>query len=230
MSGSIEPALGNPHVDSPPLAPGMKTLTEPVGEPVVNAVTADVAAKTLAMLGRARVAVLSPETDVISDGPVVLARYLASQGASVIVMDMSGKATSTKAMLDHAPAQGIKDLMAGSSSFSDAIHCDGASSAHIMPSGTASSKLAAGSASRLPTILEALQQTYDYVVVDCGAADVGGLARISDPSTVNVINVADSTSASVQLASDMLEHAGFRAPLMVHATEDERKLMGLVAA
>ena len=221
---------GMQHVDAPPLAPSMENLTGTHPEPTNGVSSASVAAKSISMLGRARVAVLSPDSDETDYGTTTLARFLSNKGSSVIVVDMSGSAASTSAMLGSTSAMGIKDLMSGSATFGDAIHGDRASAAHIMPMGNASSQAAAGSAAQLPAILDALQKTYRYVVIDCGAADAGGLARVSDPSTVNIISASDPNSQIVKLSSDMLSHAGFRAPLVVHATEEEKRLMGLVAA
>ena len=217
-------------VDAPPLQPSMENLTGPHPEPADGTLSAALASRSVTMLGRARIAILSPDQSVQDDGATVFTRFLAADGASVIIVDLTGDSAPTKAMLGSASAIGLKDLMSGAATFGDAIHGDRGSNAHIMPSGAISSQAAAGNAAQLPSILDALQKTYDYVVVDCGAADAAGLARVSDPSTVNIINAADPANPMIRLAGDMLTHAGFRSPLVIHATQEERSLMGFEAA
>lgn len=191
---------------------------------------AAIAAKSITMLGKARVALLSPEGEVGSEGSVLLARYLAADGASVIVVDMTGAGASSAAMIGPHTLPGIKDLLAGEASFADVIHSDNMSRAHIIPTGAASAEVAALAGDRLFMVFDALEDTYDYVIIDCGAADVAGLSKISKPSTINVINAIDETNPAVTMAAEMLVHAGFRKPLIIHPTEQERQIMGTIAA
>lgn len=191
---------------------------------------AAIAAKSITMLGKARVALLSPEGEVGSEGSVLLARYLAADGASVIVVDMTGAGASSAAMIGPHTLPGIKDLLAGEASFTDVIHSDNMSRAHIIPTGAASAEVAALAGDRLFMVFDALEDTYDYVIIDCGAADVAGLSKISKPSTINVINAIDDTNPAVTMAAEMLVHAGFRKPLIIHPTEQERQIMGTIAA
>ena len=174
-----------------------------------------VASETVSMMGHGRVAVLSPEAGKRSLTAIVLARALAAKPASVIVVDMTGSATPTQAMLGHQPSPGIKDLLAGVASFADTLHCDRSSNAHIMASGNSSPQMAAQSAAQLPIILDALQQTYEYVIVDCGSADVGGLSRVSNISTVNILDVSNTNNPLISIITDKLVQAGFKAPLIV---------------
>ena len=125
---------------------------------------------------------------------------------------------------------GIKDLLAGEASFADVIHSDNMSKAHIIPTGAASAAVAALAGDRLFMVFDALEDTYDYVIIDCSAADVAGLSKISKPSTINVINAIDETNPAVTMAAEMLVHAGFRKPLIIHPTDQERQIMRNIAA
>jgi uncharacterized protein involved in exopolysaccharide biosynthesis/Mrp family chromosome partitioning ATPase len=191
---------------------------------------AAIAAQSITMLGKARVALLSPEGEVGSEGSVLLARYLAKDGASVIVVDMTGAGSSSVAMIGPHTLPGIKDLLAGEASFADVIHNDNMSRAHIIPTGAASAEVAAMAGDRLCMVFDALEDTYDYVIIDCGAAEVASLLKISKPSTINVINAIDETNPAVIMAAEMLVHAGLRKPLIIHPTEQERQIMGTIAA
>jgi len=191
---------------------------------------AEIAANAIAMQGNARIALLSPEGEVGSEGSVLLARYLAGDGASVIVIDMTGAGASSRAMIGPHKVAGIKDLLAGAVSFNDVIHSDRASRAHIIPTGTASAEAAAIAGDRLYMVFNALESTYDFVIIDCGAADVAGLAKITTPATINVINAIDENDMSVQKAVEMLAQAGFDQPLIIHPSDHERQMMGTIAA
>jgi len=213
---------------APPIVPSLKSLTQPI--PTDSVVPTALAARSLSMLGTARIAVVAPEGEVTSIGSVVLARILASKGRSVIVLDMTGQGTTTQLMLGELPAAGIRDLLSGSVAFSQAIHNDRDSKVHVMPAGGNHAQLAAGSAERLPTIIDALDATYDYLIIDCGAADIGGLKRVCDAETVMIVDAADPASSAIGLISSMLKKAGFAAPLLTHAGEEERNYVGLTNA
>lgn len=232
----IDPEMGAGVIDddlkavsAPPIAPSKVNLTESVEAHNVHA--ASIAASSIAMLGRARIAVLSPEGDGNAEGTIVIARTIAAQGPSVLVIDMNVTGSGvTNAMLDTETAAGVRDLLAGTVSYSDAIHRDRLSAAHVMPVGLAPNELAVGSAQRLESVLDALEQAYDYLVVDCGATDIAGLSKISDMSTVNVINAVNPEGSEVQLANDMVVRAGYREPLIVRVDQEEREMAGLVSA
>ncbi len=209
------------------LVPSLKSLTESV--PSDRVLPMSLAAKSLSMLGRARIVITSPEGEVTSHGAAVLSRILASRGHSVVVLDMTGQGSATKLLLGQDSLVGIRDLLAGSASFSDAIHNDSHSSVHVMPIGT-NAVLASGSTKRLPTVIDALDATYDYLIVDCGSPDVSGLKRVCHSETVLIIDTADPSSPSVGLIGSMLKQAGFRAPLLAFAGEEERQYAGLVSA
>ncbi|NRB31167.1 MAG: chain-length determining protein [Rhizobiaceae bacterium] len=200
---------------TPPLAPTMDSLQGHAAGMDAGAMSMSVASETVSMMGHGRIAVLAPEAGKRSLTAIVLARALAAKPASVIVVDMTGSATPTQAMLGHQTSPGIKDLLAGVASFADTLHCDRSSNAHIMASGNSSAQMAAQSAAQLPMILDALQQTYEYVIVDCGSADVGGLSRVSNIATVNILDVSNTNNPLISIITDKLLQAGFKAPLIV---------------
>ncbi|MEP0942299.1 MAG: Wzz/FepE/Etk N-terminal domain-containing protein [Rhizobiaceae bacterium] len=200
---------------TPSLAPSLENLQ---GQSAGHSAGASMSmvTETVKMMGHGRVAVLAPEAGKRSLTAIVLARALSAKPASVIVVDMTGSATPTQAMLGHQTSAGIKDLLAGVASFADTLHCDRSSNAHIMASGNSSPQSAAQSAAQLPMILDALQQTYEYVIVDCGNADVGGLSRVSTISTVNIVDVTNAGSPVVSVIAEKLLQAGFKSPMVVN--------------
>lgn len=226
---SLEPGLtSDPQAtsrvqlnQSPSLVPNLEDIqtTEPAPAGVVSIAEA---ASTIATMGGCRVTVLAPEPNNQSLAATVLARTLASKSTNVVVVDMTGSASTTQVMLGHLMAPGVKDILAGMVGFTDALHCDTGSNAHIMPSGKSPAQAAAGNAKQLPMILDALQQTYDYVIVDCGSADASGLSRVSTAATINVVDVIDPANPAVALIRDTLSQSGFGSPLLVKTNTTER--------
>jgi Mrp family chromosome partitioning ATPase len=214
---------------TPPLAPAMDSLHGQMASLEAGAMSMSAVSETVSMMGHGRIAVLAPEAGKRSLTAIVLARALAAKPASVIVVDMTGSATPTQAMLGHETSPGIKDLLAGLASFTDTLHCDRSSSAHIMASGNASAQSAAQSAAQLPIILDALQQTYEYVIVDCGNADVGGLSRVSTMATVNILDVNHANNPAVSIIADKLVQSGFKSPLVVRGDARSQQPMTRMA-
>ncbi len=224
--------------DLPSLAPSLSELTETVipddSPPEVTEIpgfaSAEIAARSIMVLGRARIAVLSPEGDEGARGTIVLARFLAQHGSSVVLVDMTGSGSTTQSMLGRNDLAGLKDLLAEQATFSQVIHTDELTSAHIVPMGMATATQASQGAFRISSVLEALQHSYDFVIVDCGAADINGLSRVSDVSTVVIVNAVDpGNGIAVRTSREMME-AGLREPLMLYSNGREMQLMGFEAA
>ncbi len=230
MDNNQSEAAGVANVDAPSIAPTLEEFGRPVPVKSQPLSKAALTAKSINMLGHGRIAMISPEGDVGSYCTTIFARHLASFGSSVIVLDMTGSGSASKIMLGSDEFTGLKDVMAGQSGFGDAIHSDRLSAVHIMPSGVADAQLAVSGADRLLTIVDALQATYQYLIVDCGAADVSGLSRISDASTIHIINSMDADPSEISMASNMLVHAGMKQPLVVDLSIEELEMAGLTAA
>ena len=216
-------------VVTPSIAPTLEELGRPISLSSKPLSKAALTAKSINMLGHARIAMISPEGDVGSYCTTAFARHLASYGSNVIVLDMTGSGSASKIMLGSDEFIGLKDVMAGQSGFTDAIHSDRLSAVHVMPSGITEARLAVGGADHLSTIIDALQASYQYLIVDCGAADVNGLSRISDASTIHIINSMDADPSEISMASNMLVHAGFKQPLVVDLSIEELDMAGLTA-
>ncbi len=214
-------------VSAPSLAPDMQNLTTKV-KPVKSNVA--IAAKSIKSLGRGRVAVITPQGEGRSEGTVILARYLADQGASVIVLDMTVNSSATNVMLAQSKLAGIKELLNGECSFAEAIHRDTLSSAHIMPTGDASVSIQAKSGEKLPAILASLHHAYEFVIIDCGKVGASGLKRVSNEHTMNIISVNESNNDEAYLVcAELVEH-GYATPLLIHTSAEELKLLETAAA
>ncbi|MGX5666359.1 chain-length determining protein [Rhizobium daejeonense] len=131
--------------------------------------------------------VLSPSGDEGSTATVMLAREVAERGLKVVLIDMTGSACPTWLMASRRDLPGITDLLCGTAPFFEAIHPDRLSDADIVPQGNADIRQAMRGADRLSMITDALSEAYDLVLVECGPADVQGIARLSRSSEQEII-------------------------------------------
>lgn len=130
---------------------------------------------------------ISPVGDDGSAATVALARKLSASGQRTILVDMTGSGYPTVLMAEDLEAPGVTDLLCGVAAFGDTIHGDRASDAHLIPQGTSDVRQAMRGADRLSLLLDALMSAYDIVVVECGAADVAGVSRLTRSKDVEII-------------------------------------------
>jgi exopolysaccharide transport family protein len=130
---------------------------------------------------------ISPVGDDGSAATVALARKLSASGQRTVLVDMTGSGYPTVLMAEDLEAPGVTDLLCGVAAFGDTIHGDRASDAHLIPQGTSDVRQAMRGADRLSLLLDALMSAYDIVVVECGAADVAGVSRLTRSKDVEII-------------------------------------------
>ncbi len=107
---------------------------------------------------------------------LALARTLARGGERVVAVDLHRPPAGTAEM---AGFPGFSDLFAGDASFSQVIFRDRRSPAHIIPAGRQPLQ-AALAGSRLATLLDALDHTYDHAVYDIDNAALPALGAVAD--------------------------------------------------
>lgn len=130
---------------------------------------------------------ISPTGDNGSTATVMLARTIADAGARIVLVDMTGTACPSRLMAETEGLLGVTDLLCGEAAFADTIHPDRLSDAHLVPQGTSDVGRAMRGADRLSLILDALSSAYDIVLVECGAADVAGVARLTRSKDTEII-------------------------------------------
>jgi hypothetical protein len=94
-----------------------------------------------------------------------LARSLAHEGRAILVVFGAG----------GGGCPGLSELIDGSASFSEAIHREAGSRLHILPSGHGRAAPGVG----LDVVLDALADTYDYLVLSATDEDAETLRRLS---------------------------------------------------
>jgi exopolysaccharide transport family protein len=130
---------------------------------------------------------ISPTGDNGSAATVALARVLADTGRRVIVIDMTGSGYPSELMAENPEALGVTDLLCGEAAFGETIHGDRMSDAHLIPQGVSDVRRAMRGVDRLSLLLDALTSAYDIVIVECGAADVAGVSRLTRSKEIEII-------------------------------------------
>lgn len=101
---------------------------------------------------------------------VALARALSRRGNRVLLIDLHADGADSKAMAAGERLPGLTDLFAGIASFAQVIFRDRRSRAHLIPHGLLEFGPDAAKGERFVSVLEALDQTYDQILLDADAA------------------------------------------------------------
>ncbi len=126
-------------------------------------------------------------------------------------MSCAGRA---RAVADVTRRPGLADLLMSRAAFHHVIRKDSMSPAHVMQAGTPiANPTAALASSQMLWVLNALQQTYDYVIIDSpaalSAADAQVLAKAADV-TVLVVKWSATGRRIVARALKLLSAASSR--------------------
>ncbi|TPO13116.1 exopolysaccharide transport family protein [Mesorhizobium sp. B1-1-5] len=189
-------AAGQPMPEPEP-KPGPSRLGE---------IDVDKAAEKLIGSGAARAIFVSPEGDEAAASAVLVAREVSDAGLRVLLLDLTASGAASRPMLDSSLFPGITNLLASEAQFSDVIHPDLYSDAHVIPVGTADPVRAMRAADRLPIIMQSLTTAYDLVVVECGPADAQGIGRLVGGGTEVFLSMLEADDQVTQAAVKLIEN------------------------
>ncbi|AZO15003.1 chain-length determining protein [Mesorhizobium sp. M2A.F.Ca.ET.043.05.1.1] len=198
------PAAGSADSVVGPSQPG-KSALEP-RQSRLGEIDVDKAAEKLIASGAARAIFVSPEGDEAAASAVLVAREVSDAGLRVLLLDLTASGAASRPMLDSSLFPGITNLLASEAQFSDVIHPDLYSDAHVIPVGTADPVRAMRAADRLPIIMQSLTTAYDLVVVECGPADAQGISRLVGDGTEVFLSMLEADDQVTQAAVKLIEN------------------------
>lgn len=133
---------------------------------------------------------LSPEGDTAVAGSVMLARKLAENNNRAILLDLTLNGGPSGVTIGTSRIVGITNLLCGETVIANTIHPDRQSSAHVMARGNGNIQRAMSAAERIPLIIDALSESYQTVIIECGPSTIASAMRlIGNKSPEFVISV-----------------------------------------
>ena len=165
---------------------------------------------------------ISPTGDSGSTATVMLARTIADAGCRIVLVDMTGTGCPSRLMAEHDELPGVTDLLCSEAAFGDTIHPDRLSDAHLVPQGMSDLARAMRGADRLSLILDALNSAYDIVLVECGAAEVSGVARLTrSKETEIILSMPEPNESQFIAAMTEFQKAGYEHIILMSGWREE---------
>lgn len=210
------PMQSMPRVASPPLAPsfapaamGLAAAAAAVPLPVS---TIDQIAQSLRQGGDAgrRVTVVGAMRNAgTTFAAITLARALAKE-ANVVLVDFAFGAPNLSVISTDPNAPGVAELVRGTASFGDIITRDQYSNVHLIATGNVGNDGVLLAASpMLDTVIAALAQSYNHVVIDAGSAADVAVERFAPLAQRAVLVAADPDNPATRAARERMMMAGF---------------------
>lgn len=164
------------------------------------------------------------ESDAANGALIGFARNLAREGRPIII-DLNSQAGQLAPLFGTQPETenmvGLTDLLEGNASFADVIHRDCASRLHFVPFGSGEDF----DPDDLDIILDALAQTYDFVVLAAPPLATSEMPQVLAPyADFVVLAVPAEKDEAATKASDELSAAGAAEVLVICGTKEPELL------
>jgi succinoglycan biosynthesis transport protein ExoP len=128
----------------------------------------------------------------------------------VVLVRLEANLPDLPSVVSDSNAPGVTDLVAGKASFGDVIGRDRLSRAHIIPHGGADIDVAnVVESTRFVTMINALRQTYDHVIIDAGLIDKAPVETLKAIASRAVLVTTGTEEAKELPAQDRLMSAGY---------------------
>ncbi len=196
--------------------------------PNTDITSVSLVAEGLLGMGKSRIAIVSPGGDEGSRVTWLLARKLANAGKTVALMDMTGSGITSLQMLGTTSLPGVRDVMSGTHPAGDTMHRDKISSVNILPIGLSQTNDAKKATQNLQSLISALSQSFDFLIVDCGYARLEDLTHVANRETVILISASGSTEDR-QFEEELIA-GGYEETMCVQATLEELNTLQPLAA
>ena len=112
--------------------------------------------------------------------------------------------------------KGLTNLLCGETTIAETIHADAMSDVHVMARGNGNMQRAMQSAERIPLIINALLDSYDTVIVECGPTDVSNVIRLASHLTTEfVVSVKDLPDQQIMEYKEAFADEGYHDALVM---------------
>ena len=202
QAANVDVAPDAPITPAPPLH--ASSIEEIAGAAKIAARLGGEDARCIAVVGTAR-------NVGTTYSAITLARLLAEDDASVVLVDLAFAAPNLSVISTEPDAPGIAELVHGTAaSFGDVITRDQYSNVQLVAAGQVGDDAAAFAASPMvATVVEALAQSYDHVVLDLGSTADQPVEAFAGLATRAVLVTGDPAQAVTHVVRDRLQAAGF---------------------
>lgn len=214
-------------------APGLMTDIPPTSKSEVDKVdlpeTRDTfairyAAEGIKTYKHARILVLSPGVEKNKSTAGILARTLAEDGASTVLIDLTADGSSSQELLGNTSFPGLRDVLSGSAQFRDVVYKGENTDVHVIPIGVKEPVPGTDFTSRLDLIIETLEERYDYLLLDCGGSNAKSINSIAEKGSLIVINGNEKDQRLQKRLEENLRAGGYDDIILVHP--DKQDLVG----
>ncbi|MEW7007575.1 GumC family protein [Lentilitoribacter sp. EG35] len=159
---------------------------------------------------------LSPEGGNATMGSVLLARNLSDEQCRSILVDLTIDGMPSSSTIGTSRIKGLTNLLCGETTIAETIHADAMSDVHVMARGNGNMQRAMQSAERIPLIINALLDSYDTVIVECGPTDVSNVIRLASHLTTEfVVSVKDLPDQQIMEYKEAFADEGYHDALVM---------------
>ena len=238
-SDDEEPDHSWAEADLPEVADSPRLSTDPEDTDPVdkgyderdhNALAVRHAASVIAEIGGGRIIITSPAGDAGSRTAWMLARALAKSGKKTAVVDLSGGGVTSTEMLGSKDLPGLFNLMAGSVAFESVVFRDKVSPTHVVPAGTMMPGHGKLDIAGLSRVVDAIAESYEFIVIDCGDADVDGVSVIGDTSSIVVVSGIGADPFDCKRLESELQNRGYQDVVQIVPDSVDAEKEALAAA
>jgi polysaccharide biosynthesis transport protein len=171
----------------------------------IRAIASDLAAKRLPGRAACIVIVADQAGADATAATIAIGRALVREGKTILV-DLNARQSGLGRLIGGGRPVGLANVLVNQSSFADAIHRDRGSRAHVLPVGDAG--IDPMQSPMLAPMLDALSQTYDFMVIDAGICGRQRAELIGGCDRALIVSAGSEASATVRTARSVLDRLG----------------------
>ena len=145
----------------------------------------------------------------------MLARGLSKLMRKVVLIDLSGGGITSLETVGSKDLPGIFNLLSGAVTFESIVFHDRISPLHVIPAGTIFTGGPHPDFENMAEVMDAISQSYDFVIIDCGDADVDSLQAVTGVDTIIIVSGIGASRSDCKKAQEEFEAAGYKDILQI---------------